>query len=89
MERNHTRERTRSALAVKKSNGQRVGTLPYGHNLSNDGVTLIPNESEQSVIADIRAMRSRGMKLKQIADTLTERGVRTKTLTNNDNLSNP
>ena len=79
MERNLTRERTRSALAVKKSNGQRVGTLPYGHDLSNDGVTLIPNESEQTVIDDIRAMRARGMKLKQIADDLTSREVPTKT----------
>ena len=29
MERNLTRERTRAAMAVKKANGQRVGTVPY------------------------------------------------------------
>ena len=79
MERNLTRERTKSALAVKKSNGQRVGSIPYGHDLADDGTTLIENEAEQATIEDIRAMRSQGMKLKQIAAALTERGVATKT----------
>ena len=78
MERNLTRERTRSAMAVKRANGQRVGAVPYGFDLADDGVTLIPNESEQAVIADLKAVRSRGMKLQQIAARLTERGVPTK-----------
>ena len=79
MERNLTRERTRSAMAVKRANGERIGTVPYGFDLGDDGATLVPNEAEQAVIADIRAMRSRGMKLKKIADALTARGVPTKT----------
>ena len=80
MERNLTRERTRSALAVKRANGQRIsGRIPYGYDLAGDGVALIPNESEQAVITDMKAMRSRGMKLQQIAGALTERGVPTKT----------
>ena len=79
MERNLTRERTRAALAVKKSNGQRVGTVPYGFNLADDGTTLAPNETEQSIVQDIRAMREAGKTLKAIANALTERGVPTKT----------
>ena len=80
MERNLTRERTRSALAVKRANGQRIsGRIPYGYDLAGDGVALIPNESEQAVITDMKAMRSRGMKLQQIAGALTDRGVPTKT----------
>ena len=79
MERNLTRERTRSAMAVKRSNGHRVGSIPYGHDLADDGTTLITNKPEQAVIADIRALRSRGRKLQQIADALTERGIPTKT----------
>ena len=79
MERNLTRERTRSAMAVKRANGQRVGAVPYGNDLADDRVTLIPNGAEQAVIRDIRAMRSRGMKLQEIAETLTGRGVPTKT----------
>ena len=79
MERNLTRERTRAALAVKKSNGQRVGTMPYRFDLGEDGTTLVPNESEQSVIRDIRTMREAGKTLKAIANALTERAVPTKT----------
>ncbi len=78
MERNLTRERTRSALAVKRANGQRIGTVPYGFDLADDGIALVPNESEQAVIADIRTMRANGKTLKQIAGELTKRGVRTK-----------
>ncbi len=79
MERNLTRERTKSALAVKKSNGQRVGTVPFGFDLASDGVTLAPNEAEQAVIADIRTRRSKGMTLEAIAKTLTTRDIPTKT----------
>ncbi len=59
--------------------GQRIGAIPYGHDLCDDGVTLVPNESEQAVIKDIKAMRSRGMKLAQIASELTRCGIPTKT----------
>ena len=79
MERNLTRERTRSAMAVKRANGKRIGTVPYGCNLDTDGSTLVANEAEQAVITDIRAMRGQGMKLQQIATKLTQRGVPTKT----------
>ncbi len=79
MERNLTRERTKSAMAIKRANGQRIGAVPYGHDLADDGVTLVPSESEQAVIQEIKAMRSRGMKLQQIAKSLTGRGVPTKT----------
>ncbi len=79
MERNLTRERTRSAMAVKRANGQRVGAVPYGFDVADDGVTLVPNEAEQAVIQDIRAMRSKGLTLERIAEALTEGGVPTKT----------
>jgi len=79
MERNLTRERTRSAMAVKRANGQRIGSVPYGSDLAEDGATLVPNESEQAVIAEIRSWRSQGWTLERIADALTARGVPTKT----------
>jgi site-specific DNA recombinase len=78
MERNLTRERTRSALNVKKANGQRVGTMPYGYDLADDGVTLVPNEAEQAVVATMKAMRASGATLEAIAEQLTARGVPTK-----------
>ncbi|MFH1107657.1 MAG: recombinase family protein [Planctomycetota bacterium] len=79
MERNLTRERTRSAMAVKRANGQRIGSVPYGSDLSTDGVTLVPNEAEQAVIAEIRGWRGMGWTLERIAAALTARAVPTKT----------
>ncbi len=78
MERNLTRERTRSAMAVKKANGQRVGGVPYGHDLADDGATLIENPAEQAVIREIKAMRKGGASLRSIAEELTRRRVLTK-----------
>ena len=79
MERNLTRERTRSAMAIKKANGQRVGAVPFGFDLADDGTTLMPNEREHAVIRDMRAMKASRMTLREIAFALTERGVPTKT----------
>ena len=79
MERNLTRERTRSALAVKKANGQRTGNIPFGFDLAGDGKTLTENPAETEVIDQIRVMRSEGKTLVRIASTLTEQGTATKT----------
>ena len=78
MERNLTRERTRSAMAVKKANGQRVGSTPYGYDLADDGATLIENAAEQAVIREMKAMRAGGASFRAIAEELTRRGVPTK-----------
>ena len=78
-ERDLVSERTIAALAVKRANGQRVGAVPYGFDLAEDGTTLIPNEAEQGIIREIRRMRSRGTTLQAIADELIFRGVATKT----------
>jgi hypothetical protein len=66
-------------MAVKRGNGQRIGTVPYGYDLAEDGTTLVPNEAEQAVIADIRAMRADGWTLEKIAAALSARFVPTKT----------
>ncbi len=79
MERNLTRERTRSAMAVKKSNGQRIGAVPLGFDLADDGTTLVLNEREHAVIGEVQTMKASGMTLREIAIALTERGVPTKT----------
>ncbi len=79
MERNLTRELTRSAMAVKKSNGQRIGAVPFGLDLADDGTTLIPNEREHTVIGEMQTMKASSMTLREIAFAMTERGVPTKT----------
>ena len=43
------------------------------------GPTLIPNDAEQAVIADIRSRRAEGWTLERISAALTARTVPTKT----------
>ncbi len=76
-ERDLTAERTSTALQHKKSQGQRVGTIPFGYDLAADGVALVPNETQQAVIENIRQLRAGGMTLQEIADILESEGVRT------------
>lgn len=78
MERNLTRERTKAAMAVKRANGKRIGTVPYGYTLDDDGATLLPSESEQSVVNEITSMRDKGFTLQRIANNLTLRNIPTK-----------
>ncbi|MBK6940935.1 MAG: recombinase family protein [Planctomycetes bacterium] len=73
------RARTRSALAVKKTRGERTGSVPFGFALAADGVHLIENEAERSIIREIRAMRADGLTLLGIAAALEARGVQTRT----------
>lgn len=78
MERNLIRERTKSALAVKRTYGQRTGSVPFGFDLDDDGTTLIPNPSEQQTSQDIQSMRDNGLSFPKIAEALTSRGILTK-----------
>ena len=78
MERNLVRERTKAAMGVKRANGERVGTLPFGFTLAADGMTLIPNDAEQETIGEIRALRAEGLSFARIAKTLTAQGIPTK-----------
>lgn len=73
------RARTRSALAVKKTRGERTGSVPFGFALAADGVHLVENEAERSIIREICAMRADGLTLLAIAAALEARGVRTRT----------
>lgn len=68
-------ERTRDALQHKKSRGERVGRIPFGHDLAGDGVTLIPNAREQEVIGLIRRLRGDGYSLREIATELNAQGI--------------
>ena len=77
-ERDLVSERTVAALAHMRSEGKRISRTPFGFDLADDGTTLVENLAEQAVIADILAMRGRGMSFPKIARSLTERGIPTK-----------
>ena len=73
-ERDQVSERTRFAMAHKKGNGERVGSVPYGFRLADDGVHLEGLQDEQGAISLARKLRAGGMALRSIAAQLTAAG---------------
>ncbi len=71
-------ERTREALAYKRRNGERVGAIPYGFTLAEDGKRLVPVQEEQEVLARIQKERDSGMSYWLIADGLNADLIPTK-----------
>lgn len=78
LERDQIAERTSAALAYKRAQGQKTGGyVPYGFDAGPDG-RLTPNEPEQSAIARMQRLRSRGKSLRQIAADLEAQGIKPK-----------
>lgn len=67
-------ELARRALATKKARGERVGAVPYGYTLADDGKTLEPNHDEQRAIRETQQIAARGLSLRKVADELARRG---------------
>ncbi len=78
-ERDLVSERTVAALAHKKSKGERVGNVPFGFDLADNGVDLVDNTAEQNIITEIYNLRTAGYSLRAIAAELTKCGIFTKT----------
>ncbi|MBK8751657.1 MAG: recombinase family protein [Candidatus Competibacteraceae bacterium] len=64
------RARTKAALAAKKVRGERMGKLPYGFTVVDDGVHLVPCASEQQILQRIVRLREKGASLRNMAATL-------------------
>lgn len=77
-EREAVGERTKAALSVKKSAGQRVGEIPFGFSLADNGIDLIANEKELEAISLMKALRANGASFAKIAAELEARGINTK-----------
>ena len=68
-------ELTRKALQFKKSRGEKTGgQVPFGHDLADDGVRLLDNAEEQTVIQQARELNAGGLSLRKIATELEDRG---------------
>jgi DNA invertase Pin-like site-specific DNA recombinase len=66
-------ERTKAALAHKRSNGEYTGGLaPYGYAIGDDGM-LVPVPEEQETIKYAKAVRGAGLSLRQIGSILDAR----------------
>ena len=75
MERNMVKERTRAALAHKKSKGELTGSAPYGKRVSADGITLEGCPEELEVVAIVRELQAAGLSQRKIAEELNARGL--------------
>lgn len=78
MERKIIGERTAAALQSKKAKGERIGQVPFGHYLADDGIHLAEDPTEQEIIARIHSLKADGYSLRQIAKELNTDGYKTK-----------
>lgn len=77
-ERDQVSDRTKAALAYKKSQGEKTGGLvPFGYDVE-DGM-LLTNLQERRIIEQIIQYRKQGMNFSQIARRLNDLGHKTKT----------
>ena len=78
LERAMIRERTRTAMNVKRARGERIsGHAPFGWDFGS-GVHLVANAREQKIIARMRHLRAGGLSYRGIAKRLDAEGIRPK-----------
>jgi DNA invertase Pin-like site-specific DNA recombinase len=69
------KSRTKAALSAKKAKGERVGHIPFGYQLANDGIHLETSELEQSILMQMKELRQNGLSIRDIASEMNERGA--------------
>jgi len=77
-ERDLISERTKGALTHMAQQGKRVGEVPYGFQLAEDGVHLVGDAAEQRLVQTIRDLKAKGRTWAQVADEMNGRGLVTK-----------
>ena len=78
MERELIGERTRDALSHKIIKGERVGHVPYGYTLDQDGKTLLENPRQQEAISLMRELHGKGYTYRGICRELIANGYEAK-----------
>ena len=74
-ERDIIAERTSDAMQVARAQGRRVGSVPYGFTLGEDGETLEPDPAKLERVAEIADLRRGGGTLTGIARRLNAIGA--------------
>lgn len=74
-EREQLSERTSHAMQYLKTQGRRVGSIPHGYRLADDGESLEVNEAEQEIVYLARQLRAEGWTLQAISNELERRGA--------------
>jgi len=65
--------RTKAALQAKKRQKERVGHIPFGYKLSEDGIHLEKAEKEQDILRQMSELKNQGLSLRKIAEELNKR----------------
>lgn len=73
-ERDQISERTRAALAHKKSKGERTGTIQYGFRLSGNGKSLEKDAYEQALVGKAKELRASGLSFRKVGAALEAEG---------------
>ena len=60
------------------THGPRVGEIPLGFRLAEDGLHLVEDPAEQEVLLTIRKLRARGRTWAQVAEEMNRKGLQTK-----------
>ena len=68
-------ELTKKALQAKKDRGESTGHIPYGKQLSADGVHLEDCRDEQNIVSEIQRLRRSGMSFNKVATDLNKRNI--------------
>ena len=72
-ERNIICERTKAAMQAKKRKNERVGHIPFGLRLSEDGVHLEECPQENSILVQIQELKEKGISTRKIAEEMNNR----------------
>lgn len=73
-----TIERTEEAMAHKRRAGERLGNLPYGKRVAEDGKTLVADQFELGVLHLMTGRRAAGWTYRGIANELNLCGLRSR-----------
>lgn len=66
--------RTKFALKVKRDKGQRVGHIPFGKKLADDGIHLEPNDNETKTLHVMSKLRAKKISIRTIAEKMNSQG---------------
>jgi len=68
-------ELTKGALSKKRDRGERLGKLPYGFQVDDDGIHVVPCDTEQEGIRQIAQFRAAGYSLQKTANALNNQSL--------------
>lgn len=72
-EREVIKARTKAALQAMKRDGKRVGHIPFGFRLSENGIHLEESPEEQDILRQMNELRAEGLSIRAIATALNDR----------------